>query len=412
LSLGGVVTRAAAAPLSGLAAIRAEQAAVVRQDHRPAVDYAQAAVAGAQGVVDTDQAALTRADREEAEASAAAAATVIKSVADGRSLVVATNAARVAAARLTDDRDRLRAIALALYTCQVTVDTPAAASQPLQPTQDELFGQTQANVVAEMVVGNVQTDVLAAAAASRTYHGLVDVVASDAADLAADRQTAASAAAQAVAASADLAADQGQLAGDQEQLAAALSAQGAAIAALAGPPGESGGLSLLAPPALSAAQLVAWYSYSGYVDLTPATISQLASWYIADAATEGVRGDVAFAQAVLETGGFSSPDAVDLNNYAGIGHCDSCASGWAFPSPQKGVLGQLQLLRIFADPDSPPAGATAPVFPALTVANQDRSGCCGTWESLTGVWATDPNYGAEILSLYQSMLTFALSGHP
>ena len=76
---------------------------------------------------------------------------------------------------------------------------------------------------------------------------------------------------------------------------------------------------------------------------------------------------MAFAQAVLETGGFSSPDAVDLNNYAGIGHCDTCGQGWAFPSPQAGVLGQLQLLRHLrrwrdrskAGPATGPAGAHA-----------------------------------------------------
>jgi hypothetical protein len=66
-------------------------------------------------------------------------------------------------------------------------------------------------------------------------------------------------------------------------------------------------------------------------------------------------------------------------------------------------------LRIYADPGTPPVDAAAPVLPSLTSTNQDRSGCCDTWESLTGVWATDPAYGSEILSLYQQMLLFALS---
>ncbi len=47
------------------------------------------------------------------------------------------------------------------------------------------------------------------------------------------------------------------------------------------------------------------------------------------------------------------------------------------------------------------------MLPALTPAQEGRSGCCQTWESLTGIWATDPTYGAQILSIYQEMLAFA-----
>jgi hypothetical protein len=161
--------------------------------------------------------------------------------------------------------------------------------------------------------------------------------------------------------------------------------------------------------ALSAAQLAAWYTASGYADLTTASINQLATWYIRQGVREGVRGDVAFAQAILETGGFTSPDAVDLNNYAGIGHCDSCAAGWNFPSPQDGVIGQLQLLSIFAGGGKPITGLP-PVLPALTTANEGRHGCCNTWESLTGVWATDPTYTAQILGIYDQILQYTLGG--
>ena len=130
--------------------------------------------------------------------------------------------------------------------------------------------------------------------------------------------------------------------------------QRAAISTVVGSASPSPGLSVLGRAALSPAQLTTWYSATGYADLTTATIDQLTDWYASQGVAEDVRADVAFAQAVLETGGFSSPDAVTLNNYAGIGHCDSCSAGWAFPSPEGGVLGQLQLLRIFADPGGTP----------------------------------------------------------
>jgi hypothetical protein len=167
-------------------------------------------------------------------------------------------------------------------------------------------------------------------------------------------------------------------------------------------------LSLLGGSALTASELAAWFNWEGYADLTSAPIDKLAGWYISYGQKMGVRGDVAFAQAVLETGGFASPDAVDINNFAGIGHCDTCASGFSFPSPEKGVLGHVQLLRIFATTAAPPPHAPPPVLDLLTPAQQPRAGCCSTVQSLTGVWATDPTYGAQILGIYQQMLDYAI----
>ena len=34
-------------------------------------------------------------------------------------------------------------------------------------------------------------------------------------------------------------------------------------------------------------------------------------------------------------------------------------------------------------------------------------GCCPTWNKLTGTWATDPNYGPKIMTVYLSMLQYA-----
>ncbi len=66
------------------------------------------------------------------------------------------------------------------------------------------------------------------------------------------------------------------------------------------------------------------------------------------ASAEGVRGDVAFAQAMVETGAFTSP-LTRHNNFAGIGACDSCPTGFDFDSPQLGVRAQMQLLHAYAD---------------------------------------------------------------
>lgn len=197
------------------------------------------------------------------------------------------------------------------------------------------------------------------------------------------------------------------------RLARATTAQARAVAAFDGPEGSSPDPvpTILGRPALDASQLAGWFSANGYTVSTRATIAQLARWYIEEGDAEGVRGDLAFAQAVLETGGFTSSDAVSYNNFAGIGHCGTCAHGWRFPSARLGVRAQVQLLRTYAQPGLTAAGlADPPVLAALDPSSQSAEGCCRTWPSLTGVWATDPVYGRSILVLYQDMLAWAL-GH-
>lgn len=63
-----------------------------------------------------------------------------------------------------------------------------------------------------------------------------------------------------------------------------------------------------------------------------------------------------------------------------------------------GVLSQQLLLSSYASP-VPVVGGRAP---------QGVQGCCRTWMGLSGVWASNPAYGFEILSVYKEMLGFAL----
>jgi Mannosyl-glycoprotein endo-beta-N-acetylglucosaminidase len=389
------------------ATIRALQAAVVTQDNQPAIDSAQLAAAQSQSVATADEEALLHDEAQAASTAANEAAAGRQLAADEADLTVATAKNQAAQDRLAVDRSKLRGLAVAVYTGALTSPEPASLYN-LQTAQDALSARAEVEVVAGTVVSNLDADTLAAAAAGGRYQAAQGTVASDQANLVSATSQAAAAAALVPPATAQLAVARQKLNANQRHLAAIKAALAAALKALLGS-ASAAGVSILGPPALDAGQLVSWYNAQGFADLTSTSITQLAAWYIQAGKAEGVRGDIAFAQAVLETGGFSSPDAVNLNNYAGIGHCDSCASGWAFPSAHAGVIGHLQLLRIFADPGEPPAGAPQPVLAALTPANQSRSGCCQTWESLTGVWATDPLYAVQILSMYAQMVSSAVN---
>jgi Mannosyl-glycoprotein endo-beta-N-acetylglucosaminidase len=161
-------------------------------------------------------------------------------------------------------------------------------------------------------------------------------------------------------------------------------------------------LSIEGDSAFTGTELSQWFIAQGRQSQATVPIDQLAGFYVSEGQAEGVRGDMAFAQAMVETGGFTNPDTISLNNFAGIGHCDSCASGFDFKTAQLGVRGQIQLLKSYAE--KTPKYANPLVDPRLV----GPAGCCATWTQLTKTWASDPNYGPKILGVYQAMLAWLL----
>jgi hypothetical protein len=168
-------------------------------------------------------------------------------------------------------------------------------------------------------------------------------------------------------------------------------------------------LSILGPSRLSAGQLAAWLASPGGGGVEPGRAAELATAYVEEGAAVGVRGDVAVAQAVLETAGFRFTGS---NNFAGIGHCDSCPRGFAYPTLREGVRAQVQLLRAYADPDLDPATLPGGPVAGLSLDALSVKGCCESWWGLTGVWATALHYGGSILRLYESAVAHASSSAP
>jgi peptidoglycan hydrolase CwlO-like protein len=172
------------------------------------------------------------------------------------------------------------------------------------------------------------------------------------------------------------------------------------------------------PTVLTADQLASWIRARGYSTRIQTSIDDLAQIFVEEAVAEGVRGDLAFAQSVIETGGFhSAPD----NNFAGLGWCDSCAYGTRFPTPRDGVRAQIQHLKNYADETSRASGLAHPPSPywyssdPATAARKFDTffakGWAPTWNDMGhGNWATDRAYSGKVLGVYQSMVTFARTG--
>jgi hypothetical protein len=143
--------------------------------------------------------------------------------------------------------------------------------------------------------------------------------------------------------------------------------------------------------AATADEMAVWFVMRGVASQARVPITTLTKLYVDEGKDEGIRGDMAFAQSIVETGSFTNPDTVNLNNFAGVGHCDTCAAGFSFSSPQVGVRGQIQLLKSYAEKD--------PKYKHPLVDSRLRgpAGCCQTWRQLTRTWATAPNNSPEIL---------------
>jgi hypothetical protein len=167
---------------------------------------------------------------------------------------------------------------------------------------------------------------------------------------------------------------------------------------------------ILGPTLLTAQQLADFVRSMHYTPRLTVPLEDLAKDYIEEGTNAGVRGDVAFAQSILETGGFSFPGGGQVllndNNFAGIGACDSCKHGFSFPTAQIGVRAQMQALRIYVDPNLTATTLKQPlVMPKML--NLGFRGRVQTWWDLWGTWATGAFYGQRVYDIYTRMVEFA-----
>jgi predicted nucleic acid-binding Zn-ribbon protein len=163
---------------------------------------------------------------------------------------------------------------------------------------------------------------------------------------------------------------------------------------------------IMGPSLLSAGELAGFVrGHGGHPDIA-VSIDTLAQIYLDEGQKVGVRGDVAFAQSILETGWFEfSKSMVDPedNNFAGIGACDTCKGVFHFPDPRTGVRAQMQLLRVYVD-RSVTAGSLADPLLLPGTLRLGFRGRVQTWWDLTGTWATASNYGNAVYAVYNRIV--------
>ena len=165
---------------------------------------------------------------------------------------------------------------------------------------------------------------------------------------------------------------------------------------------------LMGAARVDAGEIVAWFrlrSPGGYRASVP--VEQLVAHFLDEGQAQGVAGDIAFAQSVLETGWFrfaSGSVQPSDNNFSGLGATGQPGQVARFPTAQIGVRAQIQHLWAYGDPDARADATARPlVDPRFDLVSP--KGKAPTWEQMgAGNWASDPDYGRKVLALYTDLL--------
>ncbi len=117
----------------------------------------------------------------------------------------------------------------------------------------------------------------------------------------------------------------------------------------------SQGTAIMGDSDVTAEQMAAYYNARAtypefYQNSDAPDITTFCQIYIEECVAEGVNPEVAFSQAMLETGFLRFGGQVDISqyNFAGIGAVDGGASGASFPDVRTGIRAQVQHLKAYA----------------------------------------------------------------
>lgn len=174
------------------------------------------------------------------------------------------------------------------------------------------------------------------------------------------------------------------------------------------------GYSIMGSHQVTLRQLISYYKANAtypdyYANTEVPTIEAFCQMYAEEAGAEGVRVEVAFCQAMKETGFLRYGGDVDISqyNFAGIGATGNGARGNAFSSPREGVRAQIQHLKAYASTDDLVLGCVDPRFKYVRRGTSPYVEWLGIRENPNGTgWATAVGYGNNIVQRIKTLKTY------
>ncbi len=136
-----------------------------------------------------------------------------------------------------------------------------------------------------------------------------------------------------------------------------------------------------------------------------ATPEQIVDLYYQEAGREGLRWDVVFCQALLETGFFHFGGTVvpEQNNFCGLGTTSATERGAYFATPRDGVRAHVQHLMAYTTDRLPQTPVIDPRYYLVYKTKLQNHSFFTRWSQLNGKWATGSYYAEKILNLHEQM---------
>lgn len=161
-------------------------------------------------------------------------------------------------------------------------------------------------------------------------------------------------------------------------------------------------------------QLIAYFNESG--EKYPAeelakggadSIETFCQMYYDEATAEEIRPEVAFAQAMKETGflQYGGDASIEQFNFAGIGTTGNGVPGNSYPDVQTGIRAQIQHLKAYATEEPLNRECVDERYEYVKKASAPYVQWLGQQENPEGVgWATGKEYGYDIVKMIQKLL--------
>lgn len=162
-------------------------------------------------------------------------------------------------------------------------------------------------------------------------------------------------------------------------------------------------------------QLISYFNESG--EKYPAeelskggadSIETFCQMYYDEATAEEIRPEVAFAQAMKETGflQYGGDASIEQFNFAGIGTTGNGVPGNSYPDVQTGIRAQIQHLKAYATEEPLNQECVDERYEYVKKASAPYVQWLGQQENPEGVgWATGKNYGYDIAKMIQNLLS-------
>lgn len=139
------------------------------------------------------------------------------------------------------------------------------------------------------------------------------------------------------------------------------------------------------------------------------SVIDMIPFYISEGKTEGIAGDIAFAQSCIETGNFAFPQStcavtLEQNNFCMMGVINAFDKGNSFETSQLGIRAQIQHLKAYASTEALVGECVDPRFNYVTRGCAPYVEWLGIQENPQGKgWAAGAKYGEKILRVLKDV---------